>query len=155
MPEPMLAVEDHKLSRETKAVPNLLPCRLHHTGSAAPVSEYWTPIQADDSTSIAYFRGRKLRGRTLPLPDDYQGVVVERKSQEQANKQSHPQEHDQQGAGGVETDTLQVTTRFDKVLVWSHEASTDPATDPYVRGMDEWLQVAGKVRTLGTEKGQD
>lgn len=47
MPEPMLAVEDQEVSRKTNAVPNLLPCRVHHTGSVDPVSGYWNPVQSE------------------------------------------------------------------------------------------------------------
>ncbi|KAF4507003.1 hypothetical protein G6O67_005682 [Ophiocordyceps sinensis] len=75
MPEPMLVVEDHDVLGKTRAIPNLLPCRVHHTGPVDPVSEYWDPTQSEDSTSVAYFRGRKLKGRTVALPDNFKGVV--------------------------------------------------------------------------------
>ncbi|EQL03862.1 ribonuclease H1/H2 small subunit [Ophiocordyceps sinensis CO18] len=154
MPEPMLVVEDHDVLGKTRAIPNLLPCRVHHTGPVDPVSEYWDPTQSEDSTSVAYFRGRKLKGRTVALPDNFKGVVVERRPREKGGKQSDIQEHDGESADAVETEALQVTARFEQVLVWSHGASIDPATDPCVRGFDEWLQVAAKVRTLQAETKQ-
>lgn len=49
---------------------------------------------------------------------------------------------------GPETGTMQVTAEFDEMVVWGHEAAVDAAGDPYVRSMDEWLEVSGKVRSL-------
>jgi ribonuclease H2 subunit C len=42
--------------------------------------------------------------------------------------------------------TLQVQAEFDEMVVWGHEAAVDGAADPYLRGVDEWLALADKVR---------
>jgi hypothetical protein len=41
--------------------------------------------------------------------------------------------------------TMQVTSQFDEIVVWGHEALANAEEDPYIRSMDEWLQVAEKV----------
>ncbi len=41
--------------------------------------------------------------------------------------------------------SLQAQAEFDQMVVWGHEASVDPAADPYLRGVEEWLGVAEKV----------
>lgn len=42
--------------------------------------------------------------------------------------------------------TLQATAEFDEVVVWGHEDMATAGGDPYVRGMEEWIAVADKVR---------
>lgn len=41
--------------------------------------------------------------------------------------------------------TMHTVTEFDKVVVWSHDALADASSDPYLRGVEEWLQVADSV----------
>lgn len=41
--------------------------------------------------------------------------------------------------------TMQVTAEFDEMVIWGHETVADAAGDPYIRSMEEWLQVAGQV----------
>lgn len=100
-----------------------------------------------DSTRIAYFRGRKLQGRTVTIPDHCRGVVVEREPRDQGEGPSARQEQDED-ANGKELGALQVTDRFEKLVMWSHGASANSAPDPYLRGICEWLQVAPKVSIL-------
>ena len=40
---------------------------------------------------------------------------------------------------------MEVTSEFDEMVVWGHETVVDASADPYVRSMEEWLQVADKV----------
>ena len=75
---------------------NLLPCRIHHTGSAnahkshlwstscIPASSTSSPSPSPQSSSsdgtaetltkVAYFRGRRLLGRSIALPAGYTGL---------------------------------------------------------------------------------
>lgn len=41
---------------------------------------------------------------------------------------------------------LQTTAEFDEVVIWGHEEMATASGDPYVRGMEEWIAVADKVR---------
>lgn len=41
--------------------------------------------------------------------------------------------------------TMQATAEFDEMVVWSHESIATAVADPYVRSVEEWLQVADKV----------
>jgi hypothetical protein len=40
---------------------------------------------------------------------------------------------------------MQITAEFDEMVVWGHESVADASSDPYVRSMEEWLQVANQV----------
>lgn len=46
----------------------------------------------------------------------------------------------------VEQGKMQVTARFDEVILWGHHTSVDAEADPYIRGIEEWLEVSEKVR---------
>uniref|UniRef100_A0A0E0CG98 Uncharacterized protein n=1 Tax=Oryza meridionalis TaxID=40149 RepID=A0A0E0CG98_9ORYZ len=63
---------------------HLLPCGIKQNGAAA-VSDYFKP--KDTGVEVegirveeAFFRGRKLQGATISLPDGYQGYVLEKRS---------------------------------------------------------------------------
>jgi ribonuclease H2 subunit C len=93
--------------------------------------------------NTAYFRGRKLKGKTVTLPEEYRGVVVERKADE---KQEPPIPEDAEEQP-VEIGAMQVTAGFDEMVVWGHENVASAEADPYIRSVEEWLQVAEKVCT--------
>jgi hypothetical protein len=40
---------------------------------------------------------------------------------------------------------------FDHIMLWGHEALPDEVTDPYVRGIEEWIALAGQVCFPGLE----
>ncbi|RSL55546.1 hypothetical protein CEP54_009281 [Fusarium duplospermum] len=137
---------------KAKAVVNLLPCRIHHDGPIPSASTYWTPTAAEDGTKLAYFRGRKLHGKTVKLPEQCRGVVVERRDKEQqpAAEESvvvvDDDETEKEPVGA-----MHVTADFDEMVIWGHETVADAAEDPYIRGMEEWLQVAGQIHCYSKE----
>ena len=90
----MLAIQQPK-QQLAKCSPNVLPCRINSNGPFKVTKRFWSPsfekgelatniteshsfrYQADfpaDKTSTAYFRGRKLRGRIVKLPEGYEGM---------------------------------------------------------------------------------
>lgn len=72
----MLAINSSSSKAEStpKCVPNILPCRVHHDGPVKASKRYWDPKVEDNGTQTAYFRGRKLRGRGIKVPDGYRGA---------------------------------------------------------------------------------
>ena len=40
---------------------------------------------------------------------------------------------------------MQVTAGFDEMVVWGHEEIASAEADPYIRSIEEWLQVADQV----------
>ncbi|KAK8149290.1 hypothetical protein G3M48_007684 [Beauveria asiatica] len=146
----MLSIENGIGTKKMTA--NLLPCRIHHNGSIDPVGAYWRPTDNKDNSKEAYFRGRRLKGKTLPLPQGYRGVVLERKADEL--KKEAPQPCDGEAADdddvvAMETvGKMQATGQFDEMVIWSHESMASAAADPYVRSIEEWLQVSEKARAM-------
>ncbi|KAK3709503.1 hypothetical protein LTR37_010876 [Vermiconidia calcicola] len=144
----MLAINSTTSTK--KFTPNLLPCAIKHNGPVKTHPRYWSPAHDDNdakSTSTAYFRGRKLRGRRLKVPDGYRGVVLE-KSQQTVQQQAaqHPDSLLDEDDDGVEEDMQEVKiadpkAQFDEVIVWGHEMVPEDE-DVYVKGMVEWIGFA-------------
>lgn len=40
---------------------------------------------------------------------------------------------------------LETKAEFEELVIWGHESIADASADPYVRCMDEWMSLSGKV----------
>jgi ribonuclease H2 subunit C len=70
----MLAIKKSDNSTPSCAI-NVLPCRIQHNGPVNATTRHWTPqVSADGKSNTAYFRGRKLNGTVVDLPDGYTGM---------------------------------------------------------------------------------
>ncbi|KAM7190750.1 putative dna replication licensing factor mcm6 protein [Rhypophila sp. PSN 637] len=149
--EPKTATDD-KLSTTATVTPHLLPCRIHHDGSVEPVQSFWDPTVSEDGKHTAYFRGRKLDGKSVQLPDGYRGIIAaaaQDGAQIRRPEEENPIDLEQEG-GQPETGKLQVQAEFDEMIIWGHEATADASADPYVRGMEEWLALADQIHSFPT-----
>ena len=72
----MLAIQKPKIATQT-CTPNILPCKIHHNGPVNASSRHWDPKTSHNGKEEAYFRGRRLQGHTVKLPDGYQGSSCE------------------------------------------------------------------------------
>lgn len=96
-----------------------------------------------DGKNTAYFRGRKLQGREVRLPKGYTGVVLAPKAASNYNKMCD--EDDEDGMGGTISEEV---AQFDGVMVWDHGEMPDEPSDPYLRGIEEWISFAETVWKL-------
>ncbi|KAK8931390.1 hypothetical protein KSP39_PZI016789 [Platanthera zijinensis] len=109
---------------------HLLPCVIKQNG-VCPVSHYFKPrksdIVADDLTvEEAFFRGRKLLGVTVPIPDGYRGYVLEKKKI---------------GKGmNLEENSWESLAEFQNLTYWNHD-SLPGKNDPIMRSF-HWFAVA-------------
>lgn len=130
------------------------------------------PQPKDGNLKIAYFRGRKFHGKTLPLPEGYKGVVASKVSPKQqqttnhkprlAHEMSFVMENDEPevidldseaGSGGQEPEVqvgggMEIQAEFEEVVVWGHEHLADAGGDAYVRGVEEWVGFAERVHSF-------
>ncbi|KZL71602.1 ribonuclease H1/H2 small subunit [Colletotrichum tofieldiae] len=145
MSKQILSIQSNDSNKNNKAVANLLPCRIHHDGPVGDATSFWNPIQSEDGKPVAYFRGRKLHGTTVKLPEHYQGVVMEKSDKVETQQL----EGDGEEAEGdlVELGTMDVKAEFDEMVIWGHESSAEAASDPYVRSIEEWLTVAESIHS--------
>lgn len=135
-----------------KQTPNLLPCGVRHNGPVNASERYWKPETESDGSSTAYFRGRKLCGKTLKLPNGYDGVVLESSDQRIVQPLNQPfevpvDEDDDRTPipqNTVETRVMNQKAHFDEIVVWGHEALPQN-DDEYVKGMEEWVAFAEAV----------
>ncbi|CAI7605547.1 unnamed protein product [Penicillium bialowiezense] len=155
--------------------PNIIPCRVHHDGPVDSLDRYWMPVEDEkgtfdpklntlspwnseqsktkrtpqylDNTQTVHFRGRKLRGRRVALPDGYQGVVAiptDRVLPPTQRPDNEGAEDETEAEDPVKV--LETQGTFDDFVVWGHEA-VPAADDTFVKGVEEWLQFADAMHT--------
>ncbi|KAE8413472.1 ribonuclease H2 non-catalytic subunit-domain-containing protein [Aspergillus pseudocaelatus] len=132
-------------ANSTKNVtPNILPCRIHYDGPVGTLGRYWKSESDEKDTNLqtAYFRGRKLRGRRVAIPEGYEGIValpterVMPPTQRNANS-TISEETEQEEPVKI----LEKQATFNEYVVWGHEL-TPAADDSFVKGVEEWLKLA-------------
>ncbi|CAI9760035.1 unnamed protein product [Fraxinus pennsylvanica] len=125
------------LSRNDEAVADLtgkihqLPCCIKYEGSTS-VSDYFKPKSSGmevDGLRVeeAYFRGRKLHGTTLPLPDGYSGFILGMKSYDE----------------NTNTETSycwEANAKFHNITVWNHDSL--PSNDDAFLRTFHWFAVS-------------
>ncbi|CZT45336.1 uncharacterized protein RSE6_05639 [Rhynchosporium secalis] len=155
----MLALEKSK-TRRGKCTPNVLPCRINHNGAVNTSKRYWNPTLAPDGKSTSYFRGRKLHGKILKVPSTYRGVVVEKTERILPKVETVPvpgnttaqEEDDEGGDDDVEVKIMEEQAGFEEIVVWGHEALPDGMVDPYVRGVEDWIEFAESIHSFDKEE---
>ncbi|CAK7239488.1 MAG: hypothetical protein STHCBS139747_000919 [Sporothrix thermara] len=159
MSQPVLQITTDAAARPAQVIPNLLPCRMHHSGPIPQADAFWQP-QEKNEQKTAYFRGRKLHGQAVKLPADYRGVVGVRRDspreQARASGTAAPEEVVDVDATAAEqeaqrqrldTGKLDVVAEFDEIVVWGHQSLADASTDAYVRSMEEWVALSEKIHS--------
>lgn len=104
-----------------------LPCTIKYDGTA-PVQEYFTPtIEQDSSVENrlkATFRGRPLQGRSITLPKDTMGYVLQEEKKESESK-------------------WKTVCAFDQFVNWCLDANPD--FERNVNGAIEWLEISKAI----------
>lgn len=140
------------LSGNGEALPDLtgevhqLPCCIKYDGPTS-VSHYFKPkptgVEIDGlSVEEAYFRGRKLQGTTVPLPQGYSGFVLGKTSPGQ--QADIPKEN---------PNCWEVKAKFHNVAVWNHD-SLPSQNDAFLRAF-HWFAVAKSLHQPVTAEDLD
>ena len=100
-----------------------------------------------DGKFEAYFRGRKLRGQEIQVPQGYSGVIVKEVGKEKAASRNIER-------GGIEgydgdeeleeTTVLNEVGSFKNILIWNHEDIFE-GDNAFVKGLSEWIGFAEAV----------
>ncbi|KAL8913831.1 MAG: hypothetical protein Q9171_001435 [Xanthocarpia ochracea] len=142
-----------------ECIPNLLPCRIHHDGPVNASRRYWAPEQDKDGNLEAYFRGRKLKGREVKLPDGYRGAVVKKgtkeddapkKNAERLKRRQLEDEDVDDDENDEEVQVMEEVADFKEFIIWGHEAVAD-RDDAFVKGIEEWMGFAAAMHAPGIE----
>ncbi|KAK6531195.1 hypothetical protein TWF281_008020 [Arthrobotrys megalospora] len=142
-------------SSETPSKANILPCRIKYTGPTSSSRQLWNPTtqpaRQDDNASVeshtSYFRGRKLAGTKLVVPDGYQGCVLDAGAANPPltgnQKREMLYQDDEEDGGDIEESAEWTTAAsFGEIMVWGHEIAVDGTQDGAVRGVEEWMGMA-------------
>ena len=109
------------------------------------------PPPADASNVAAYevtFRGRRLLGRRVPVPDGYAGHIIA------LTPEVGQCEVGLNVDAGVEVEErpprnqLVALAQFDELLVWGHEQVPEEGNDSVVKSLREWVAFAGRVNLV-------
>ncbi|MCJ1395390.1 hypothetical protein MMC18_008274 [Xylographa bjoerkii] len=149
-----------------KLTPNILPCRINHSGPVNASKRYWNVEEDEKSRKMAYFRGRKLLGREVKLTDSYRGVIVcetdRALSQSEcpnasglvaeaattATSTAEDEEDRDEEEDEVEPiKVLEEVATFDEIVVWGHE-QVPGEEDVFVRGVQEWIAFAEAMHSV-------
>lgn len=130
----MLSLQKNPSSQST--TPNILPCKITHSGPHRITKTHWDPTS---NPQTVHFRGRKLLGKTVKLPEGYEGVVLKK-----AEKTLPVKREDEDGEEPVEVKIMEQKGKFEELVVWGHEALPDEE-DAYRKGIEEWVGFAEAV----------
>ncbi|KAG0499495.1 hypothetical protein HPP92_003756 [Vanilla planifolia] len=109
---------------------HLLPCVVKHDGPC-PISHYFKPRKSDlvcDGLAVeeAFFRGRKLQGVTVSIPEGYRGYVLAKKKLT--------------GGSDMEANSWVSNAEFQNITYWNHDGLPSKQ-DPLTRCF-QWFAVA-------------
>ncbi|OKL60930.1 hypothetical protein UA08_03576 [Talaromyces atroroseus] len=134
----MLAL--HSAQKTSSCTPNVLPCRIHYDGPVETEERHWHPVKDEREDKLtAYYRGRKLRGRLVQVPEGYQGVVALPTDRviPATSKNDTPED----ALTEEPVKALETQATFDDFVVWGHE-HLPAADEAFVKGVEEWIQLA-------------
>ncbi|KAL6233663.1 hypothetical protein BDW75DRAFT_184121 [Aspergillus navahoensis] len=148
----MFAIQPQQKASESKGkassdgcTPNILPCRIHHDGPVESLSRYWTPTTDEKDLQTAYFRGRRLRGRRVQIPEGYEGVVVTHTDREIPTATDR-ETVNEESENDEPVKVLEKQATFGDYMVWGHEV-IPAADDSFVKGVEEWVRFAEVMHT--------
>lgn len=126
---------------------HLLPCKIHYDGHAR-VSEYFIPQQVkeddENSTYEASFRGRRLAGKKMKLPENVTGIILRQQSGSGANL----------GFQQAQSNNFAVTDEvFDHFFYWNHDI--EPTDTDHIPKAFQWFDIAKALHTPIVDEKMD
>ncbi|KAI5362834.1 Putative ribonuclease H2, subunit C [Septoria linicola] len=149
----MLALQPS--SKQNPLTPNLLPCKIAHSGPIPTSTRHWTARPCSDpkfpkTSQEVHLRGRKLRGKQVKLPEGYTGVVAKKtekllpQQQPAVSRDGEDEEDEEESSMPAEVKVMEQVGSFGEIMVWAHEAVPE-SEDVYVKGIEEWIGFAESV----------
>ncbi|KAM3424037.1 hypothetical protein BST61_g11412 [Cercospora zeina] len=174
----MLAIQSSSPKQKPKPLqPNILPCQIHHSGPIPIAQRHWNPQtttttttttsptqNASPTTQTTHFRGRKLLGKTIPLPETHTGIVAQKTTRQlpqptrpRTNASSHDaedeeEEEEEQHCLPPEIFILEPHAEFHSITIWSHEKVPSNEEDCYLKGVEEWIGFAESIHAYDSAR---
>lgn len=83
------------------------------------------------------------------MPDGYRGLLVEKRDAPKSEPQGRLDEPEVVDLEAEEDEVplgaLETQAEFDEMVIWGHESMADAVSDPYARGVEEWVQLSSQV----------
>lgn len=83
------------------------------------------------------------------MPSGYRGLVVEKQQPQEPQPLKRPEadvvDVDVED-GDLPLGALETKAEFNEAVIWGHESMADISSDPYLRAVDEWIDMAAQVR---------
>lgn len=108
----------------------------------APIGLQLTLIFTDGKKT-AYFRGRKLYGNEVELPQGFQGYLFQKTDRIVPKGTAQTAEEDEDVEDG-DVKVLEEQLKFDHIVVWGHQQVPED-TDPFLKGIKEMLSFTERV----------
>ncbi|KAI9024014.1 ribonuclease H2, subunit C [Hyaloraphidium curvatum] len=99
------------------------------------------PSSFDPSTILeTSFRGRKLKARTLVLPEGYIGCKME--TVFRVDHARHADDDDEMDQASEPERQLRAVARFDRIAVWGHDDPPRKTEHPLFKTVNGWLSMS-------------
>ncbi|KAI9789987.1 MAG: 3'-5' exonuclease [Peltula sp. TS41687] len=150
---PAMIALSSESKRTQKCTPNVLPCKVNHTGPVNASSRLWSTNIDNDEKLTAYFRGRRLRGRRVRLPHSHRGAVLVKAARDTTtqcdivNSEPMNPEGDEEVGENV-AEVFDELASFDELISWGHELLPSEKSDPFVKGLEEWAGFAERMHSF-------
>lgn len=130
----------------TNSSADFLPCRVNHTGTTKITKRHWQPKVESDGTKTAYFRGRRLRGRIIKIPEEYQGLILKSSDKviTQALAVTEDDDEDEEPEIPEPVKVVEQIGTIEHLTVWGHD-TIPPPDDTLVKGAEEWIALAEAI----------
>ncbi|KAJ2807331.1 hypothetical protein H4R20_001324 [Coemansia guatemalensis] len=122
---------------------HLLPCSVDYDGSAK-TNSYFVPVRKADDTYEANFRGRRLCGRRVVLPETFSGHVLGSVAASQSVERNNAFEEQFSELQCAEDLELHTIEGFGEIVVWDHDRVPLASDDEFI-GSLAWLDVATSI----------
>lgn len=75
-------------------------------------------------------------------------MVVEKKDapKPEAPRPDEPEVVDIDAEDELPLGALETRAEFDEMVIWGHESTAEASSDPYIRGVEEWMKLSEQVR---------
>ncbi len=124
---------------------SLLPCHIGYSGPADSAKYFRPETSTPAGGSEAYFRGRQLLGKELPIPDGHVGLLYDSSRPGQTKPTNAESTEDTEDETIEEVRLFVEKARFDRLTVYENGRLPIDTSDPYMKGLQEWLALAEAV----------
>jgi len=139
----MLAIS--KSSTCDKTSVNILPCCINHDGPTKVTRRYWQPRVEANKIKTAHFRGRRLRGKVIKIPEKHQGLVL-KATDKTVIEPVLPGEDDEEPELPEPVRVVEVVSTFDEMVLWGHD-EVPASDDSFAKGIEEWIGFAEAIHS--------